>query len=267
VTLFALQAKSVWETGLDKAGGPHAGRSRHCSSAALASTSSTLRQRNSAISAMDLLADQLPEIGQVHLGPWLAGIDGFEPRRGLWTHTQHPRSIGQPSSESESGEGPSSTIRPVRDMSGDCSASDRLQAGQGMPAPPHWQASARSEKKPHGRSRCASHTQPVASQTGHLRLAVMGIQDLARENGSSPGSQEYRRRSGVLGVRAPVRPDFGADAPAFTTGHASAERPHRIVVAQMVGVHLDAVVADDVAAVDQHVATAEVADVAERDRF
>jgi hypothetical protein len=83
-------------------------------------------------------------------------------------------------------------MRPVRDMSGGCSASDGLQAVQGIPAPPHWQASARSEKKPHGGSGCASHTQPVSSQTGHLAVAVIAW---------SAG----RRRAAVLGVWAPAR--------------------------------------------------------------
>jgi hypothetical protein len=58
-------------------------------------------------------------------------------------------------------------------MSGGWSRSDGLQTGQGMPAPPHWQASARSEKKPHGRSGCASQ---VSSQTGHLPFADISIQ-------------------------------------------------------------------------------------------
>jgi hypothetical protein len=77
-------------------------------------------------------------------------------------------------------------------MSGGCSASDGLQAVQGIPAPPHWQASARSEKKHHGGSGCASHTQPVSSQTGHLAVAVIAW---------SAG----RRRAAVLGVWAPAR--------------------------------------------------------------
>ena len=60
----------------------------------------------------------------------------------------------------------------------------------------------------------------------------------------------------MLGVRAPVRPDLRTTAPAFGACHARTERTDRRVVAQVVGVHLGAVVADDVAAIDQHVAAA-----------
>jgi hypothetical protein len=63
-------------------------------------------------------------------------------------------------------------------------------------------------------------------------------------------------------VRAPVRPDFGADTSAFGARHARAERSDRGVVGQVVDVQRDAVVADRVAAIDQHVAATVAADVA-----
>lgn len=68
-------------------------------------------------------------------------------------------------------------------------------------------------------------------------------------------------------MRAPVRSALRTDAPAFGACHAQAERSDRRVVGKVVDVHRDAVIADDVAAVDQHVATAVSADVAKRDGF
>jgi hypothetical protein len=76
----------------------------------------------------------------------------------------------------------------------------------------------------------------------------------------------FRRLGGVLGVRAPVRRD-SAPKRQHLVQTMRAERPQRSVVGKVVDVHRDAVIADDVAAVDQHVATAVSADVAKRDGF
>jgi hypothetical protein len=60
-------------------------------------------------------AEEFVKIGQVRLGPRLAGIDVGKIRGRLLTQTQHGGNIGQPSSESESrGRASRSTISSVR---------------------------------------------------------------------------------------------------------------------------------------------------------
>jgi hypothetical protein len=60
--------------------------------------------------------------------------------------------------------------------------------------------------------------------------------------------------------------DPSAGPAAFGADHAVAERPYRRVFGQMISIHRDAVVAFDRAAIDQYVATAEAAHLAERNR-
>jgi hypothetical protein len=67
----------------------------------------------------------------------------------------------------------------------------------------------------------------------------------------------------LIDVRSPVRPDIGADMAAAGAHHTGAERSDRRVVRHVIGVHRDAVVAANRAAIDQQVAAAMASDVPE----
>jgi len=63
-------------------------------------------------------------------------------------------------------------------------------------------------------------------------------------------------------MRAPVRPDLSALGTAFGAGQAPTKRSDRHVIREVVGIERGAVVADDIAAIDEQVTAAMASNMA-----
>ena len=112
------------------------------------------------------------------------------------------------------------------------------------------------------RGRHPSHAQRVDGAMSESRTRTLA------ETTYSPVLCERGRHSlrwPPIRVRRPVRPHICADQPTSCADHSRAQRAHRHIVRQPVGIHDHAVVAPYRLAVDEKIAAAVRADVSERD--